>query len=99
MPLSASSPRWCTATNWPRPSHPNVQSKLSSAAFDATAYFDIGGPTEPFEGVVTVHVHLDVLERAATPDALEGDAVQLVVGAELDAGKLDAHVAERATIV
>src|SRR5690606_18653010 len=49
--------------------------------------------------VVLVEVHLDVFDDRAAPDALEGDAVELVVGTELDAGKLHAQVAKDARTV
>ena len=56
-------------------------------------------PPNHSKRVVAVHVDLDVVVAAATADALERDAVQLVVRAELDAGELDAHVAQRAAVV
>ena len=87
------------AMNCARPIQPNVQSKLSSAAFDATACLMSAVPPNHSKRVVAVHVHLDVLVAAAAAHALERDAVQLVVRAELDAGELDAHVAQRAAVV
>ena len=60
---------------------------------------DVGRAAEPFQCVVAVHVHLDVLVGAAAAHALKGNAIQFVVGAELDAGELDAHVAHGAAAV
>ncbi len=60
---------------------------------------DVDGAAEPLERVVAAHVDLDVFVAAAAAHALKCDAVQLVVGAELDAGELDAHVAQDAAVV
>ena len=99
MPLSASSPRCVMAMNCARPLQPNVQSKLSSAAFDATAYLMSAVPPNHSSASSRFMCTWMNSIRAAAADALEGDAVQLVVGAELDAGELDAHVAQRAAVV
>src|SRR5688572_8407909 len=44
-------------------------------------------------------MRLHVIDLRAAADRLERDAVQLVVRAELDAGELDAHVAQDAAVV
>ena len=64
-----------------------------------TTCLHVDGAAEPLDRVVAAHVRLDVIDLRAAADALERDAVQLVVRAELDAGELDAHVAQDAAVV
>jgi len=60
---------------------------------------DVHRAAEELDAVVLVELDLDVVDRRASPDGLERDAVQLVVRAELDAGELDAHVTQDAAVV
>ena len=54
---------------------------------------------EQLDAVVGAVVHLHVVELRARAAAGEREAVELVVGAELEAGELDAHVLEAAAVV
>ena len=60
---------------------------------------DVGRPAEPLERIVAVHVDLQVFVAASAADALECNAVQLVVRAEFHPGELDPHVPQRAAVV
>ena len=61
--------------------------------------FRLRGAAEELDAVVRVHVHLDVVDLGPTADALESDAVQLVVRADQGPGELDPDVAEHTGVV
>src|SRR5690606_58785 len=54
---------------------------------------------EPLDAVVGAVVDLHVLEQGAVADAAEGDAVELVVRGDLEAGVLHAQVLDHAGVV
>ena len=81
----------------PRPPERPVEAVVGRVRRDGV--LDVCRAAEPLERVVAVHVDLHELVGAATADALECDAIELVVRAELDAGVLDSHVAQRAAVV
>jgi hypothetical protein len=54
---------------------------------------------EEFDAVVFRHVRLDIFDGRAPADALKGNAVEFVVGAEEASGELDPHVAQDAAVV
>src|SRR5690606_33505382 len=54
---------------------------------------------EPFEAVVGAVVYLHVLDRGARTQAGQGDAVELDVREDLEAGVHHAHVLEHAAVV
>ena len=99
IPWSASSPRCWAIQNWPaaRPAVGPVEAVVGDPRADHV--LRIHGAAEELDAVVLVEVHLDVIHFGAAADTLEGDPVQLVVGAELGAGELHAHVVEDAAAV
>ena len=59
----------------------------------------VHGAAEELDAVVLVEVDLHEIHLGPVPDALEGDAVQLVVRADFGAGELHAHIAQDAAVV
>ena len=74
-----------------------VEAVVGDPVADHVTYLD--GAAEELHTVVLVERDLDVLDLGAAAHALERNPVQLVVGAELGAGELDARVAEVAAVV
>ena len=54
---------------------------------------------EELHAIVQIVIHLNVIDRGAAANALEGDAVQLVLRIHIGAGELDHHIAQDAAAV
>src|SRR6185295_12432737 len=68
-------------------------------AGDAGEVLDVGGSPEELHVVVLVLVDVDVVDVGGAADGAQGQAVDLVVGGEVEAAIADGDVAQGAAVV